>query len=109
MEPEHVFLANQILTILTRCLMTSQTVRALSLKLQAEERAIHETLQALMRESHVVTRDVIIGQQPRTFYLASKQSQIVSEIIYRNVRKPRPDLVVRLTEAQEAAAPPPEY
>lgn len=108
MGPEHVFLANQILTILTHCLMTGQTIKALSLKLQAEERAIHETLQALMRESHVVTRDVIIGQQPRTFYLASKQSQIVSEIIYQNVRGPRPELVVRRTEAQ-AAAPPPEY
>ena len=108
MEPEHVFLANQILTIRTRCLMTGQAVRALSLKLQAEEKAIQETLQALMRESHVVTRDVISGQQPRTFYLASKQSQIVSEIIYQNVRGPRPELIVRRTEAQ-AAAPPPEY
>jgi hypothetical protein len=108
MEPEHVFLANQILTILTHCLITGQTVRALSLKLQAEEKVVHETLQALMRESHVVTRDVIIGQQPRTFYLASKQSQIVSEIIYQNVRGSRPALVERRTEAQ-AAVPPPEY
>ncbi len=95
MGPEHIFLANQILVTLTRCLMTGKTVRALSLQLEAEENAIRETLQALMRESHVVTRNVIIGQQPRTFYLASKQSQIVSEMIFQNVRGPGPGTLVR--------------
>ena len=94
MGPEHIFLANQILVALTRCLMTGKTARALSLQLQAEEMAVRQTLQALMRESHVVTRNVLIGQQPRTFYLACKQSHIVNDIIYENVRGFGPETLV---------------
>jgi transcription initiation factor IIE alpha subunit len=106
MEPEHIFLANQILVLLSRCLLTGKTIKALSLQLEVEEKTVQETLQTLMRESHVVTRDVIIGQQPRTFYLARRQSQIVREIIYENVRGPHLELIERWASAQEEVSSP---